>query len=303
LFAQAEAAVASLASSEPRAFLHKMRAFLAMCRGDNAESEESMRAAVALFRELGPSVLVWHLAPLGLIQLSQGKRQGVLDCMHELETLLASQQEGTIVVADVLSKLALMALGLDDHERVVRSYPQLLPFQGRFLDVLLDRVLGEMEIVLGAWPQAHAHLKSAEEMARREGILPELAHTLIAQGTLLLRRGGRGSVVRARTLFEEALALLEQLRMPGETRGVRQRLEQLPKKSPVKSTQPLPAGLTTREVEVLRLIVAGKSNRQIAEALVLSQRTVANHLAHILNKTGTDNRAAATAFAIRHGLA
>ena len=65
----------------------------------------------------------------------------------------------------------------------------------------------------------------------------------------------------------------------------------------------LPAGLSEREVEVLRLVAAGHSNRKIAEQLVLSEKTVANHLTNIFIKTGTDNRAAATAFAVRHGLA
>ena len=66
---------------------------------------------------------------------------------------------------------------------------------------------------------------------------------------------------------------------------------------------PLPANLTRREVAVLKLVVQGKSNGQIAQALSLSEKTVTNHLTHIFNKTACDNRAAATAFAIRHGLA
>jgi DNA-binding NarL/FixJ family response regulator len=49
--------------------------------------------------------------------------------------------------------------------------------------------------------------------------------------------------------------------------------------------------------------VEGKSNRQIAQELGLSEKTVANHLTHIFNKTNSENRAAATAFAIRHRLA
>jgi DNA-binding NarL/FixJ family response regulator len=53
---------------------------------------------------------------------------------------------------------------------------------------------------------------------------------------------------------------------------------------------------------VLCLVAQGKSNGQIAQALRLSEKTVTNHLTHIFNKTACDNRAAATAFAIRHGL-
>jgi two-component system response regulator DegU len=54
---------------------------------------------------------------------------------------------------------------------------------------------------------------------------------------------------------------------------------------------------------VLKLVAQGKSNRQIAQALCLTEKTVINHLTHIFNKTGCENRAAAAAFALRHGLA
>ena len=66
---------------------------------------------------------------------------------------------------------------------------------------------------------------------------------------------------------------------------------------------PLASPLSAREVEVLRLVTQGKTNRQIAEALVISERTVINHLSHIFIKTGAENRAGATAYALRHGLA
>ena len=64
-----------------------------------------------------------------------------------------------------------------------------------------------------------------------------------------------------------------------------------------------PAGLSAREAEVLRLVVTGLSNRAIAQTLSLSEKTVINHLTSIYGKIGVDNRAAATAFAIRHDLA
>jgi predicted ATPase len=67
-------------------------------------------------------------------------------------------------------------------------------------------------------------------------------------------------------------------------------------------SSPLPANLTQREAEVLKLVAQGKSNRQIARALGLTEKTVTNHLTHILHKTNCENRAAATAFAFRHGL-
>lgn len=64
-----------------------------------------------------------------------------------------------------------------------------------------------------------------------------------------------------------------------------------------------PAGLSPREIEVLRLIAGGHTNREIADALSLSVHTVSAHVRTILAKTAADNRTAAAAFARRHGLA
>jgi HD-GYP domain-containing protein (c-di-GMP phosphodiesterase class II)/DNA-binding CsgD family transcriptional regulator len=71
---------------------------------------------------------------------------------------------------------------------------------------------------------------------------------------------------------------------------------------PVKLRRSWPAGLTTREIDVLRLLVRGLSNREIAEQLVISPRTADNHVAHIYTKIGVSNRARASLFAMKHGL-
>jgi DNA-binding NarL/FixJ family response regulator len=63
-----------------------------------------------------------------------------------------------------------------------------------------------------------------------------------------------------------------------------------------------PAGLTPREIEVLRLVAEGLTNAQIAERLFLSPRTVHSHLNSIYQKLGVSSRSAATRFAIEHGL-
>jgi DNA-binding CsgD family transcriptional regulator len=63
-----------------------------------------------------------------------------------------------------------------------------------------------------------------------------------------------------------------------------------------------PAGLTPREVEVLRLLARGLSNKQIAARLVIAPKTVGNHIEHIYAKTGASNRAGAGLFAMQHGL-
>jgi DNA-binding CsgD family transcriptional regulator len=62
------------------------------------------------------------------------------------------------------------------------------------------------------------------------------------------------------------------------------------------------AGLSAREIQVLRLVAAGKTNREIADALFISARTVERHLSNIFNKLDLPSRAAATAYAFQHQL-
>ena len=64
-----------------------------------------------------------------------------------------------------------------------------------------------------------------------------------------------------------------------------------------------PFGLTARELEVLRLVAAGRTNREIAAALFVTQRTAATHVTHILAKLGVESRIEAAAWAVRYGLA
>jgi DNA-binding NarL/FixJ family response regulator len=71
---------------------------------------------------------------------------------------------------------------------------------------------------------------------------------------------------------------------------------------PVKRRREWPAGLTSREVEVLRLLVRGLSNKEIAEQLVISRKTAGSHVEHIYRKIGVSNRARASLFAMKHGL-
>jgi DNA-binding NarL/FixJ family response regulator len=107
---------------------------------------------------------------------------------------------------------------------------------------------------------------------------------------------------RAREKLAEARALYSEFGNETEVHRMDQALRRHTHERPAQRLA-LPAGLSTREVEVLRLAAAGRSNREIAGELVLSEKTVENHLTRIYGKIGAENRAAAAAFAIRHSLA
>ena len=80
-------------------------------------------------------------------------------------------------------------------------------------------------------------------------------------------------------------------------RALKDRAESGPARAPA-----YPDGLTEREVEVLHLVAAGRTDREIAEELIISLRTANAHVRNILNKTGAANRAEAATYANRNGL-
>jgi DNA-binding NarL/FixJ family response regulator len=106
-----------------------------------------------------------------------------------------------------------------------------------------------------------------------------------------------GDRQQAADLLTEAAAIAERLGI----QGLGERAETL-RAAAIPATPVWPAGLTGREVEVLRLIAAGHSNRAIAQALFISPNTVLHHVSNIFTKTGAANRAEAAAYATRQGL-
>ena len=68
------------------------------------------------------------------------------------------------------------------------------------------------------------------------------------------------------------------------------------------SDEPYPDHLTSREADVLKLVAAGLTNREVAERLALSSRTVDAHLRSVFAKLGVGSRSAATRYAVEHGI-
>ena len=152
-----------------------------------------------------------------------------------------------------------------------------------------DRYLGMLAGTLGEVEAAVAHFDAALALERRAGATTWRARTLLEYGRLL-RDDARGQAILA-----EAAELAARAGLAAVARRVAALGEQ-----PAASA--LPDGLSPREVEILRLVALGRSNRDIGEALHISAHTAANHVRSILRKTGCQNRTEAATYAHRHSL-
>ena len=136
----------------------------------------------------------------------------------------------------------------------------------------------------------------------------------IAQSLFFLARIAalQGDKLTARVNYEESLAIMRELH---NEEGIASCLEGLKRLTAMQehpgvvqpfaltqSSPTYPAGLTAREVEVLRLVASGLTNAQIAQKLVISTRTVNAHMRSIYNKLEISSRTAATRYAIDHEL-
>ena len=188
------------------------------------------------------------------------------------------------------------ALALDDRDAALVLRPFLDFYAGmnlvggQLVAVFgsADRYLARVAALLGDGEAAERHFAAALEMDRRMGSVVHVAETLAAHALVVQAT----DPARARVLAAEARALAEPI---GQVRVLRS-LEPLARASG-------PAQLTAREVEVLGLVAAGMSNREIAARLFISSNTAANHIRSILMKTGTTNRTQAARYAADHELA
>jgi DNA-binding NarL/FixJ family response regulator len=150
-----------------------------------------------------------------------------------------------------------------------------------------DRYLARIAALGGDHAAAERHFTAALEMDRRMGAVVHVTETLARYASFA---ASRGCIEEGRRLAEEARGIAARI---GQARVV-DLLDSLLTTGP--------DGLTDREVEVLRLLAAGLSNRAIGERLYISTNTAANHVRSILVKTGAANRTQAAMYAADHEL-
>jgi DNA-binding CsgD family transcriptional regulator len=229
------------------------------------------------------------------------------EARHELERVREEGFDGlrsSLWVAS-LTYLADACAIVGDERLAALIYPELVPLSGGNVVVghgvtcygAADRFLGLLATTLGDHDRAVAHFERALAVNRRMGATTWTAHTLFAYGRTLRMRARDSDALQASELLSEAASLAARIGIPllvtrARVLGAHVQPEVTP-----------PDDLSWREVEILRLVAAGLSNRQIGERLSISGHTVANHVRSILRKTGAANRTEAAGYAYRKALA
>jgi ATP/maltotriose-dependent transcriptional regulator MalT len=250
-------------------------------RGECAEAQEDYRRASRLGSEPQPG--------LALMRLAQGKR----------EAAVASIRRVVAETTDPLRRAALLPASaeillasgeLDEARNACRELEQACEeCDSEMLRAMLASIQGAVALAAGDTGGALVSLRSASK-AWSELEAPYEA----ARARVLV-----GCACRALGDEEGSLLELEAARVVFEELGA------VPDVAAVDSLMGTSAdthGLTERELEVLRLIAAGRSNREIASELVISEHTVARHVQNIFRKLSVSSRTAASAFAYEHGL-
>ncbi|HVW80516.1 MAG TPA: LuxR C-terminal-related transcriptional regulator [Mycobacteriales bacterium] len=224
-----------------------------------------------------------------LLRLAQGRveeaRRVIQDCLAHEPPL----RPGRARLLPAAVQIAVAAGDLDDAEAAVVELESIAErFDRPMLHALAEVARGRLELAMGDPGGSTAALQAALHRWHELQVPYEIAtaSTLLAQAQ---REAGheaaaRESFARARSLFEQIGAGLDARDVDSVRRPHR------------------PAGLTEREIEVLSLIAAGRTNREIADQLHLSPKTVSRHLTNIFTKIQVSSRAAATAFAFEQRL-
>ncbi|HEY6411562.1 MAG TPA: LuxR C-terminal-related transcriptional regulator, partial [Ktedonobacteraceae bacterium] len=213
-------------------------------------------------------------------------------------------------------------LHLEASEQAATYIERIRALRGfMYYGISVDRILGVVETQSQNWEMADQAFERGLALCRRAGNQPEEAAILYEQARALLAQSRAQHGQDERQLFQRVLSLCEQARtiflqhdmqravdlVDTLQEGVRQ-LEQREKTRTTEQAKNTALGyhldlsLTRREQEVLRLVAEGHTDREVAEILVISPRTVNRHLSNMYVKLDVPGRAGAVAYAIRQGL-
>ena len=253
--------------------------------------------ASSLFEQAGHH----PLAALGLAELAFDRgdaRAAAESAERYLRRVPRHNRTDRVVALDLLVR-ALAATGDADGARTALAELQgIAAVVGTApLRAAASLAAGHAALGVSDADAARRHLEDAVDLFLASGAPYELARARIALARAL---GLLGRVGAAIDETQRALDLLIELHAELEISRAKALMQELSASSGKPS--PGPAGLSAREIEVLRLVADGLNNQVIAERLFLSEHTVHRHVANIFNKLSVSSRAAAVAQAARRGL-
>ena len=253
-------------------------------RGDAEAAEQAYREASRHGREPQPG--------LALLRLAQGD---AAVAAASIRRVVEESAEPGRRAAQLPACVEIM-LAVGEHEAAREAGAELerlaRDLDSAALGAMAARARGAVELAGGDPRAALAALRRAAQAWQDQEAPYEAARAreLVGRACWAL-----GDLDAARLELEAARAAFAELRAAPDLARIASLLE-----------EGAPAdrhGLSPREVEVLRLVAAGKSNREIAATLTISEHTVARHLQNIFAKLGVSSRTAAGAFAFEHDLA
>jgi DNA-binding CsgD family transcriptional regulator len=252
--------------------------------GEFAAAEDAYRSANQWGREPQPG--------LSLLRLAQGRT----------DVAAAAIRRALDETTDQLKRVQLLPayvdimLAADDAMQAQDACRELGKIAESYgcdaLGAMAAHARGAVELTEGDARAALISLRQACQLWQQVQAPYELARSRVLVGlacrALADDDGAELNLAAARSVFQQLGAVPDLAQ-----------LDSLIRSAPTKHSH----GLTPRELQVLRLVAAGNTNRAIAAKLVLSERTVDRHVSNILTKLGLPSRAAATAFAYQHQLA
>jgi predicted ATPase/DNA-binding CsgD family transcriptional regulator len=272
---------------------------IALGRGEAAEATRRGEESLAIFRNLGDAHgAATALGYLGLAALERGDDSTAVRSYQEALALWASVGDRWWIVKALAGLAAIAAL---------HGQPEMAAALVGGIDAVLEAVGAPIfPFDRVAYLLAVAHAGAALGPVRFVNVR-EAGRARGLGGAVSLAAGvaepaaGEGATPGKSPAAGRVRAVLRLIEAGRSDREIVAALGTKP--APFASSGPALHGLTPREAQVLRLLAEGLADREIADALFISPRTVGVHIARVLTKLGVPSRAAAVAYAHRHGLA